>query len=119
MKKLTLLILISIFFISCNSIPNKSISEKLTIEELSKAIKSDAMFVDFYEDVTKKMTTMDDIQKARFNDITYRRLFKFYISVDILTNDTIYRNSSTKKQIELEKEIRNDKLCFDFYMLPI
>lgn len=87
MKKLYLLIFVVTFVLnSCNNISNKHISEKLSTEELSAAIKSDSLFADFYEHVRKVVDNMSDIKKAKYNDITYRRLFK-YIK---FSNDTAY-----------------------------
>lgn len=93
MKKLYLLTLvIAIIVSSCNNIPNKSISNKLETGELSKAIKSDTLFADFYENLRAEIDEMSDIKKATYNDITYRRLFGY---VKFL-QDTTYWNPLVK-----------------------
>lgn len=88
MKKIYLLVLvISIVIISsCSNIPNKSIAEKLSTEELSKAIKSDTLFADFYQKVRDRVEKMSDIKKATYSDITYRRLFDYVVFL----RDTTY-----------------------------
>lgn len=79
MKRLSLLIFgLAIILASCNKISDKPVSEKLSTDELSKAIKSDTSFASFYENIRKGVDEIDDIKKAKFNDVTYRRLFKYY-----------------------------------------
>ncbi|MCL2327198.1 MAG: hypothetical protein FWC39_01660 [Bacteroidetes bacterium] len=78
MRNLCVLIFVSIFVLSsCSNISDKPVTEKLCTEELSKAIKSDTIFADFYEAIREKVDDMSDIKKATFNDVTYRRLFKY------------------------------------------
>ena len=80
MKKLTLLFFVSAFAISsCNNIPEKTIFEKLSVKELSKIIKSNEKFTEFYEEVRKLADVMSDVKKAVYIDITYKRLFKDYM----------------------------------------
>jgi hypothetical protein len=86
---------------SCNKIPNKPISEKLSTEELSKAIKSDTLFANFYEGISKVVDNMSDIKKATFNDVTYRRLFKY---VKFLQDTTYWSPLSEKWEKEWESE---------------
>lgn len=79
MKKVYFFIVIIAFALySCNNISNKSVSEKLNAEELSKAVKSDTSFSSFYENLRKAVDDMDDIKKEKFRDVTYRRLFNYY-----------------------------------------
>ena len=59
---------------------------------MSKAIKGDTLFANFYEHIRKNVDDMSDIKKATYNDITYRRLFK-YIK---FLRDTNYWNPLTK-----------------------
>lgn len=92
---------------SCNNISDKPVSEKLSIDELSRAIKKDTMFSSFYENIRKNIDEMDDIKKAEFNDVTYRRLFKFVK----FSQDTVYWNPLIQKW---EKEWETD---FGLYSL--
>ena len=102
MKRLSLFILgLIIILSSCSKISDKPVSEKLNTEELSKAIKSDTMFTGFYENIRKSVDEMDDIKKAKFNDVTYRRLFKYYK----FSQDTTYwKPLSEKWEKEWEKD---------------
>jgi len=89
MKKIGLLLLVfSTLLSGCNNISDKPISEKLTTEELSKAIKSDTLFSDFYEYIRKHVDDLSEIKKAKYNDVNYRRLFSYIKFVD----DTTYWN---------------------------
>lgn len=102
MKKLFLLIFgLAIILSSCNSISDKSVSEKLNTEELSKAIKGDTLFSSFYENIRKGVDEMDDIKKAKFNDVTYRRLFKYF---KFLRDTTYWNPLSEKWEKEWKKE---------------
>ncbi|HNX06011.1 MAG TPA: hypothetical protein PKL96_00355 [Bacteroidales bacterium] len=102
MKKLLFLIfLVVIILSSCNKIPDKPVAEKLSTDELSKAIKSDSLFSDFYEDLRQGVDEMDDIKKAKFNDVTYRRLFKYF---KFLQDTTYWKPLSEKWEKEWEKD---------------
>lgn len=102
MKKLSLFILgLAIIFSSCSTISDKPVSEKLSTDELSKAIKSDTMFTSFYENIRKSVDEMDDIKKAKFNDVTYSRLFEYY---KFLGDTTHWKPLSKKWEKEWEKD---------------
>jgi len=102
MRKLYLFIFFTAFtLISCNNISNKSVSEKLSTEELSKAIKSDTAFSSFYENLRKEVDDLDDIKKAKYNDVTYRRLFKYY---KFLTDTTYWKPLSENWDKEWENK---------------
>lgn len=101
MKKI-LFFIIAIFILSgCNKIPKKPIFERLSTEELAKAIKSDTLFAEFYESIRSEMDDLSEINKAKYNDITYHRLFNY---VKYL-NDTIYWNP----KIEIWEDEWEDK----------
>jgi hypothetical protein len=87
MKKLCpLVFIVALGLTSCSNISNKSVSEKLSTPELSEAIKSDTSFSAFYEHIRKPVDEMSDIKKAKYNDVTYRRLFKYFKFI----TDTVY-----------------------------
>lgn len=107
MKRLSLLIFgLAIILVSCNKISDKPVSEKLSTDELSKAIKSDTSFTSFYENIRIVVDEIDDIKKAKFNDVTYRRLYKYYK----ILQDTTYWSPLYK---QWEKDWEND---FGIYM---
>lgn len=102
MKKLSFLILgVALILSSCSNIPDKPVSEKLSTDVLSKAIKSDTSFTSFYENIRKKVDELDDIKKAKFNDVTYRRLFKY---VKFSKDTTYWKPLFEKWEKEYEKE---------------
>lgn len=76
--KNTLWLLISMFMVSCSSIPSKSIMEPLETDELAKLIKKDTMFEKFYSTVSKTVEKLSDIDKAKYNDITYSSFYDCY-----------------------------------------
>ncbi len=101
MKKSFLFIFGLTILTSCSNISNQSVFEKLSTEKLSKAIESDSSFAPFYEVIRSEADKMDDIEKAKFNNVTYRRLFKH---LEFL-KDTAYWNPLSKKW---EKEWENE-----------
>lgn len=85
---ISILGLLLLLLYSCSNIPNKSIFESLSTEELSKIIKNDTLFIDFYENHRKIAEKLNEIDKAKFNDLTYRDLYKMYSYM----NDTTVMN---------------------------
>lgn len=73
---------------SCNNIPNKSVFESLSTDELSKTIKVDTAFASFYQKQQVISEKLNEIDKAKFNDITYRKLYKMhqYVSDSAIIN---------------------------------
>lgn len=73
-------ILLFLLVVACSGekdiIPDKSIFEPLTVDELAPIIKQDTLFVDFYESLQEEVEDYTDIEKAKFNDITYRSLYR-------------------------------------------
>ena len=79
-----LFLLASALFTACSSIPNKSVFEELTTDELASAIKADPEFGDAYEGMRALigMTSFSEVQKAQYKDVTYRRLYKYTKHLD-------------------------------------
>lgn len=96
-----LFFIVTFLLSSCSNISNKPVSEKMSTEELSKAIKSDTLFAEFYENIREEVEEMSDIKKATYSDVTYRRLFKY---VKFLQYTTYWKPLSEK----WEKEWQND-----------
>ncbi len=86
---------------SCSNIPNKPVSEKLSVDELAKVIKSDTSFNSFYEHLRREVDEMDDIKKATFNEVNYRRLFKY---VKFLKDTIYWKPLNEKWEKEWKKE---------------
>ncbi|MGN6420882.1 MAG: hypothetical protein ACTHMC_25450 [Pseudobacter sp.] len=111
MRGSSLLILwLTIILSSCSSISNKSVSEELSTGELSKAIKTDTSFASFYESLRKKVEKMDDIKKAKFNDVTYRRLFKYF---KFIQDSAYWKPLSKKWVIEWEQKFEGFQIKAD------
>ena len=78
MKKVFLVVVAAVMIVGCNNIPDKPVSQKLNEIELSKAMESDKEFADFYREVVSTVEKMDDVEKARFLKLTYRKLFDYF-----------------------------------------
>lgn len=82
--KLRVIILVAavVCICSCNHVPNKSVFIPLTSDELAPIIKKDTLFSDFYKTVRDIVDGSDgvedfnEIEKAKFNDITYQSLYR-------------------------------------------
>lgn len=80
MKKY-LIITIGIFILfSCSNIPNKSITEPLSIEELGNIINKEPDFAEIYEGIKelREEKLKSEIDQAKFHSITYRDMYDFY-----------------------------------------
>ena len=97
--RIRLFYFIGLFFvlIGCKNISRKPVFEKLMSNELSEAIKDDTSFSGFYTMLREEVDQMDDITRAKFNEVTYRRLFKYYK----FRMDTSYWNAKSEKWSEV------------------
>lgn len=85
--------ILGLLLYSCSNIPDKSIFESLSTEELSKIIKKDTLFIDFYESQRKITEKFNEIDKAKFSGLTYRDLYKMYSYI----NDTTIMSPLNKE----------------------
>ena len=74
--RIFLLISVITCLISCNNVPNKSIFKPLSSDDLSPIIKNEPRFAEFYEELQDEIKSFNEIERAKFNDITYRSLYK-------------------------------------------
>lgn len=92
--KLSVLLCV-IILSSCNSPLKKSVIEPLEIKELKAIIEKDTLFEITYKTIQEirdaKFT--DDVEKAKWSDITYNRVHK----IVQLFSDTLYQKKYTKK----------------------
>lgn len=86
-----------LFICSCNLVPNRSIFEPLTTDELAAIIKRDSLFVDFYEAQEDAREQLGDIDKARYKDITYRDLYKM---IQYSRDTIVWKSLSEKWDVE-------------------
>jgi len=79
MKKIFYFLMACTLLVACNPIPDKSVFEELTTDELASAIKSDPAFAEEYESIRSllEITNFSEVQKAQYKDVTYRRLVKY------------------------------------------
>ena len=77
-NKLWFLIITFIPFLSCNPIPDKSVFDKLSADELAKIIEEEPDFVDLYEQLSSGVNSFNEVEKAKYRDITYRGFYDYY-----------------------------------------
>jgi len=102
----SLLVLIFITFVSCNNKLDKSVIEPMEIEDLKTIIEKDTLFEYTYKAIQKirEDVLTDDVQKAKWSDITYNRvhnMMKFY-------SDSLTQSKYTK-EIRKEWQDKYDK----------
>ena len=84
---------------SCSSIPNKSVFESLDTKELAKAIKSDELFERVYEDYSKAASCFNEIEKAKYSDITWRKIYKA-VDSNVDFPQIVIEKGATKRGIQ-------------------
>ena len=79
MKKFFYSVLACMLLVACNPIPNKSVFEELTSDELASAIKAEPEFAEEYEAIRiiVQLADFSAVQKAQYKDVTYRRLCRY------------------------------------------
>jgi len=95
MKKVVLLLLLSVFLFGCDSYLNKSVFEPLSREEVKKSVEKDSLFtsVYMYTQVIKEFKLKSELEQAEYSDLTYKRLYKFVKFM----KDSAYFNSMNEK----------------------
>lgn len=96
MKKGLVLFALSFVFWGCNHIQNKSVTEKLTTEDLASMIKKDPAFGFEYEMIRAGIDRMSESRKARYYEISYSR-FVDYFNFRGLFLDSVYINNLREK----------------------
>lgn len=71
-------IIFSIFIVACSPVPNTSVFENLSTKDLAKVLESDPEFESIYTQVTERVQEFNEIDKAKFQDITWRKLYAMY-----------------------------------------
>lgn len=104
--KRSLLIIVFTSILSCNNQLDKSVIEPMEIENLKTIIEKDTLFEYTYKAVQKirEEILTDDVQKAKWSDITYERvhnMLKFY-------SDSLTQSKYTK-EIRKKWENKYDK----------
>lgn len=120
MKKL--LILTAIFLTGCvsnkNSIPTvmeKSIMEKMSIQEMNECIKFDPFMNSVFEKIEEYDKSHSDIEKANYYSITYKRAYEYLKYID--ENDKIIRDLYHKNKYSeaYSLKIKKDTLCNEYF----
>ena len=97
MRKIVKLLVLGFIFglSSCNSPLKKSVIEPLEIEDLKKIIEKDTLFEFTYRVIQKirDLKLTDDVEKAKWSDITYSRVHK----IAQLYSDTLVQSKYDKK----------------------
>lgn len=112
MKKISLLVFAGLLLAACSSIPNKSVFEELTTDELASAIKEEPDFGNEYQAIrlVVGLGTFTDVEKAQFKDVTYRRLYKF---VKHQSDSSYWASKEEKWGKEWDETMGNDLIKVD------
>lgn len=72
-------IFVYIVLVACNPIPNKSVFEELTTDEVTSIIKKEPDFSEVYKNIRSfvELTSFSEAQKTQYKDVTYRKLYKY------------------------------------------
>lgn len=104
MRNLLTVMLVIIICTGCGNIPNKSVFEPLDEQELSEIIKKDTMFANFYMGQALITAALSEVDKAKYNNITYRSAYKMFS----LWNDSVaMKPKITKWEKEWKKKFGN------------
>ena len=107
-KRISLLLMVLVCLCSCNNIPKTSVFEPLTSQQLARIIEKDDRFEFFYEDYWytygATIVSLDELDKAKYIDLTYRDLYKYYLlGVDEDFNKTIEEEWNSRYGIYTSK----------------
>lgn len=104
----SLLVVTFITFISCKNQLDKSVIEPMEIENLKTIIEKDTLFEYTYKAIQEIRETVltDDVEKAKWSDITYNRVHKMMM---------FYQDSLTQSKYtnEIQKEWKNKYGIYD------
>jgi len=85
-KRISLLLVVLVNLCSCNNIPKTSIFQPLSSQQLARIIDKDDRFEVFYEyywfNYGVKIVSLNELQKSKYIDLTYRDLYKYYLLGD-------------------------------------
>jgi len=103
MKKVVLLVFVSVLLFGCNSYLNKSIFEPLSREEVQKSIEKDSLFKNVYALVmlNKDLKLKSELDQAEYSDLTYNRLYKF---VKFMQDSAYFKSINEKMGNEWENK---------------
>lgn len=99
MRKFLILIVAAVVCSCSNNGLEKPITEMLTVDELKANIKEHSEFADFYEGVKeiRDWVLMDELNQAKYGDITYERLWKYGLRLrDTTFTASIWANIRTE-----------------------
>ena len=79
MKRLCLFYSLALLcIVGCNSVPKQSVFEPIDAKKLNALFQKDTVFTSFYEDLMDEISDFNEIEKAKFHDVTYNGLFSMY-----------------------------------------
>lgn len=77
-NKFVCAVALSIFIVGCSPVPNTSVFENLSTQDLAKVLEVDPSFESMYLQVTEGIQSFNEIDKAKFNDITWKKLYAMH-----------------------------------------
>ena len=73
-----ILLLFLFAFCGCNKIPNQSVFEPIDAQKLNSLFQKDSTFTELYEDLSEDLADFNEIEKAKYHDVTYKGLYEMY-----------------------------------------
>lgn len=70
--------ILTITLVGCNRVPNQSVFEPINTKKLNALFQKDSSFIEFYEELTDELSDFNEIEKAKFHDVTYRGMYSMY-----------------------------------------
>lgn len=132
LKKLIVFIVGILMLCACkdrNPIPDTSIIEELSIDQLSAILdyehsmlsSKDCFFEDMYKSIREDVDTLGAIEKANINKVTYREMYDaLYVLSDSLLQKKIYGEWNSLHELYMPQAVEESKKIqreFDDYVL--
>lgn len=77
--------------VACSPVPNTSVFETLPTKNLAKVLEKEPDFETIYTQITEGVKSFNEIEKAKFNDITWSKIYTMYkFSSDTLKTNPLF-----------------------------
>ena len=112
LKNLLIIILGVILLLGCNKIPDKSVFESLTVSELKEAINYDTSFAGSYKYIKhlRDSVITSEIDRVKYSDLTYKRVFKL---IKFSDDSTYFKSERNKIDEDWKKKYGGYKVKID------
>ncbi len=117
-----LFILSCVILLGCNSKKNdyptsmdKSIMEKLSVQEMNECLKFDPFMNSIFERINEYSLSYTEIEKAHFYDLTYKRVYSYFKFIEE-NKELIDKLEKQDKWGEIsDMKLNKDTLCNTYF----